>query len=266
MIDAAQSTGAGIVYADYDESGKEAKVLHPLCDYQPGSVRDDFDFGAMLLFSVSAARKARETYGLIPDVRFAGLYDLRLKVSIDSPVMHLPEALYSLPARAAGPAGEEQLFAYLDPRNVAAQKEMEQVFTDYLEKIGAYVPGSRLKRFDAGRAPFPVEASVIIPVRNRKETIAEAVASGLSQKTYFPFQRDSRGQPLYGRDDLNPPRPRRAESRRSITSFPHRPASPSAVVGTRRFGAVLRPLCGAARFRRPLPDPPCPEADSRYPP
>ena len=187
MIGAAQSTGSGIVYSDYHESDKKTQVLRPLCDYQPGSVRDDFDFGAMLLFSVSAARTVRETYGLVPDVRFAGLYDLRLKVSIDSPVMHLPEALYSLPARAAGPAAQEQLFAYLDPRHIAAQKEMEQVFTDYLKKIGAYVPGSRLKRFDAGRMPFPVEASVIIPVRNRKETIAEAVASSLSQKTAFPF-------------------------------------------------------------------------------
>ena len=187
MMGAAHATGAGMVYSDYYESGKEPHVLHPLCDYQPGSVRDDFDFGTMLLFSVSAARKARETHGLVPDVGFAGLYDLRLKVSIDSPVMHLPEALYSLPPRAEGIAGEERLFHYLDPRNVTAQKEMEQVFTDYLRKIGAYLPGSRLKRFDAGRTSFPVEASVIIPVRNRKETIAEAVASGLSQKTSFPF-------------------------------------------------------------------------------
>ncbi len=187
MIDAAESTGSGIVYSDYHESDKNTRVLHPLCDYGPGSVRDDFDFGAMLLFSLSAARNVRETYGLIPDVRFAGLYDLRLKVSIDSPVTHLPEALYSLPARAAGPVAGERLFAYLDGRNKDAQKEMEYVFTDYLRKIGAYVPGSRLRRFDAGRMPFPVEASVVIPVRNRKETIAEAVASSLSQETAFPF-------------------------------------------------------------------------------
>jgi len=32
-----------------------------------------------------------------------------------------------------------------------------------------------------------VEASVIVPVRNRKETIAEAVKSALSQETDFPF-------------------------------------------------------------------------------
>ncbi len=187
MVDAAQSTRSGMVYSDYYEGEKEARVPHPLCDYQQGSVRDDFDFGAMLLFSASAAREARETYGLVPDVRFAGLYDLRLKVSIDSPVMHLPEALCTCPARVVGPAAQEPLFAYLDPRSEAVQKEMEQVFTDYLGKINAYVPGSRLKRIDAGQTPFPVEASVIIPVLNRKETIAEAVASGLSQETTFPF-------------------------------------------------------------------------------
>jgi glycosyltransferase involved in cell wall biosynthesis len=120
-------------------------------------------------------------------VRFAGLYDLRLKVSIDSPITHLREALYSFRERRVGPAAGEQLFAYLDARNRTAQKEMEQVFTDYLKKIGAYVPTSSLKRFDAGRMPFPVEASVVIPVRNRKETITEAVATSLSQKTDFPF-------------------------------------------------------------------------------
>jgi hypothetical protein len=187
MIDAARSAEAGMLYADYYETGKRTKVLHPLCAYQPGSVRDDFDFGAMLLFSVSAARKARRTYGPVQELRFAGLYDLRLKVSIDWPVAHLPEALYSFPARPVGPAAEEERFAYLDPRNEAVQKEMEQVFTDYLRRIGAYVPNSRSKRFDARGMPFPVEASVIIPVRNRKETIADAAASSLSQKTGFPF-------------------------------------------------------------------------------
>jgi glycosyltransferase involved in cell wall biosynthesis len=35
--------------------------------------------------------------------------------------------------------------------------------------------------------PFPVEASVVIPVRNRKETIAGAVQSALAQRTKSPF-------------------------------------------------------------------------------
>jgi hypothetical protein len=187
MIEVARSAEAGMLYSDYYATGESAKVLHPLCAYQPGSVRDDFDFGAMLLFSVSAARKARQKYGLVQGARFAGLYDLRLKVSIDRPVAHLPEALYSFTARPVGPAADLEHFAYLDIRNEAVQKEMEQVFTDYLKIIDAYVPGSGLRPFDAGRMSFPVEASVIIPVRDRKETIADAAASGLSQETDFPF-------------------------------------------------------------------------------
>ncbi len=41
----------------------------------------------MILFSVPAIRKALKKYGVIPGVKFAGLYDLRLKVSIDHPCL-----------------------------------------------------------------------------------------------------------------------------------------------------------------------------------
>ena len=74
---------------------KHGKTLHPLNDYQLGSVRDDFDFGAMVFFSVPSLREALKKYGPIPGVRFAGLYDLRLKVSIDHSIHHLQEPLYS---------------------------------------------------------------------------------------------------------------------------------------------------------------------------
>jgi glycosyltransferase involved in cell wall biosynthesis len=81
----------------------------------------------------------------------------------------------------------EKLFAYLDPQNRAVQKEMETVFTDYLKKIEAYLPPHQLREVEQRHKPFPVEASVIIPVRNRKETIGQAVKSALSQQTDFPF-------------------------------------------------------------------------------
>jgi hypothetical protein len=180
------STKAGLAYSDYYDESKLGKVLHPLCDYQPGSVRDDFDFGAMMSFSVVAARKALKKYGAIRDVTFAGLYDLRLKVSIDHPVYHLQEPLYSI-IETVEASMSDKIFAYVDPRNEAAQKEMEIVFTDYLKKIGAYLPPYRLRQVEQTPDSFPVEASVIIPVLNRKETIAQAVKSALSQKTDFPF-------------------------------------------------------------------------------
>jgi glycosyltransferase involved in cell wall biosynthesis len=64
---------------------------------------------------------------------------------------------------------------------------MEAVFTEYLRKIGAYLPPHHFKEIEETTKSFPVEASVIIPVLNRKETIAEAVKSALPQETDFPF-------------------------------------------------------------------------------
>lgn len=189
MIGRAQSAKAGLVYSDYYDESEGRKVLHPLTDYQLGSVRDDFDFGAMCLYSLSGVRKSLKKYGPTTDVKFAGLYDLRLKVSIDHPVLHLRNPLYSV-VRNEGTVNElplqNKIFDYVDLRNRAAQREMEFVFTDYLKRIGAYIPTDRLK--GAGKiGNFDTEASIIIPVRNRKGTIAEAVESALSQKTDFPF-------------------------------------------------------------------------------
>ncbi len=194
FLEKAVSTKAGMIYSDYYDESKHGKTLHSLCDYYPGSVRDDFDFGAMIFFSVAAVRRALKKYGSIPAVRFAGLYDLRLKVSIDHPIYHLQEPLYSViwtDERDGGATQElplqEKIFAYVDPRNEAVQKEMEIVFTDYLRKIGAYLPSGRLKDFEEGEKKHPVEASVVIPVLNRRETITQAVKSALSQETDFPF-------------------------------------------------------------------------------
>ena len=186
ILGVAESTKAGLVYSDFYDGSEQRKTFHPLSDYQPGSVRDNFDFGAMILFSVPAVRRVLKKYGVIPGVKSAGLYDLRLKVSIDHSVVHLQEPLYSM-IEMAEPSGKEKLFAYVDPRNEGVQKEMEAVFTDYLKRIGAYLPPHYFREVEQGPTSFPVEASVVIPVRNRKETIAEAVKSALSQQTDFPF-------------------------------------------------------------------------------
>lgn len=186
ILKVAGTTQAGLIYTDFYDVAGRSRVPHPLNDYQLGSVRDDFDFGATMVFSVSALRKALTTYGPIPSVKHAGLYDLRLKVSIDHPVHHLGEPLYSV-METDNSVGTEGIFAYVDPRNVDSQKEMEVIFADYLKKIGAYVPSCRLKAVDRTTQPFPVETSVIIPVRNRKRTVADAVQSALSQETDFPF-------------------------------------------------------------------------------
>jgi hypothetical protein len=186
LLEMAESSKAGLVYSDFYDEDESGKTLHPLNDYQPGSVRDDFDFGAMILFSMSAIHKALKKFGDIAEVKSTGLYDLRLKVSIDHSVYHLQEPLYTV-VKTNAPSGGEKIFAYVDPQNRAAQKEMEAVFTNYLKKIGAYLPPHQLREVEQRPKSFPVETSVITPVRNRKETIAEAVKSALSQQTDFSF-------------------------------------------------------------------------------
>ena len=186
ILGVAESTKAGLVYADFYDEREAGKAFHPLNDYQLGSVRDDFDFGAMMLYSLPAVRKVLKKYGLMPGVKSAGLYDLRLKVAIDHSVHHLKEPLYTV-IGTDEPSGGEKLFAYVDPRNESVQQEMEAVFTDFLKRIGAYLPPDSFRGVEETSTTFPVEVSVVIPVRNRKETIAEAVKSALSQETDFPF-------------------------------------------------------------------------------
>jgi Glycosyl transferase family 2 len=165
--------GAGLVYSDSKD--------HPRIDYQRGSIRDNFDFGPVIAISVSAARKVWEG----GTTRWAGLYDLRLRLSEKFPVIRISEPLYASSTADARPSGERQ-FDYVDPKNRDYQIEMEEVATAYLRRIGAWLP-PEFSRVPSAADTFPVEASVIIPVRNRERTINDAVQSALSQVTDFPF-------------------------------------------------------------------------------
>lgn len=184
MLEAARSNGAGMVYGDFYEESGHNNAYHPLNGYQMGSVRDTFDFGPVQLFSIEAARMGRKAYAPSIPVHFAGLYDLRLRASLDHVIHHLQEPLCCLHQDGTE---RESMFAYVDPKNVSVQKEMEAIFTDYLKGIGAYLPSRLLGTCDRSLDVFPVEASVIIPVRNRMGTIKEAVESALSQETDFAF-------------------------------------------------------------------------------
>jgi hypothetical protein len=186
LLRKSESTEAGMVYSDFYDRENFEKILHPLNDYQWGSVRDDFNFGAMILFSIHAIRETLRKYTLIPNIKFGGLYDLRLKVLIHQSVYHIKEPLYTV-IETTEPQNYEKIFMYVDSRNEAYQKEMEIVFTNYLRKIEAYLPGSSLREVEQTTGSFPFEASVIIPVRNRNKTITEAVKSALAQETDFPF-------------------------------------------------------------------------------
>ena len=185
FLSTAEETNAGIVYSDYYDIRNGERHEHPVNDYQIGSIRDSFDFGPVMFFSVSAIRTALKKYGAMPKEGRAGLYDLRLKISVDRRIFHIREYLYAKKDTEIRQTGEKQ-FDYVDARFHAIQKEMEIAETKHLKNIGAYLQ-PKFKPVPSAGMEFPVEASIIIPVRNRVKTIAEAVNSGLNQQTDFLF-------------------------------------------------------------------------------
>jgi len=174
-------TGAGMAYSDSYTVGIGKRSSHPVNEYQFGSIRDNFDFGMFQMYSTNAIRSALKKHGALADVRHAALYDLRLKVSVDHQLFHVQEYLYSVIESDTRKSGEKQ-FDYVDPRNREVQREMERVATDHLKRINAYL-SPEFKRLPKSSGTFPVEASIVIPVRNRERTIADAVNSALTQKT-----------------------------------------------------------------------------------
>ncbi|NMB81645.1 MAG: glycosyltransferase family 2 protein, partial [Ignavibacteria bacterium] len=77
-------------------------------------------------------------------------------------------------------------FDYVDPKNRAVQIEMEEAVTEHLRSISAYIKPDQ-KIIDYNETEFNYTASIIIPVKNREKTIADALNSAVNQKTDFPF-------------------------------------------------------------------------------
>src|SRR5689334_15463739 len=170
MTEVLHESGAGLVYAD--------AVGHPRIDYQAGSIRDNFDFGPVIAVREEAFQQ-RENY------RWGTIYDLRLRISEKWPIVRIPEPLYSASVADGRPTGQKQ-FDYVDPKNRSFQLEMEQIATEYLKRIGAYLE-PEFHPVQLSSEKFPVRASVVIPIRNRERTILDAVQSVLGQKTDFDF-------------------------------------------------------------------------------
>mgnify|MGYP001081504378 CR=1 FL=1 len=128
MVHVMEDTDAGMLYADHYQISADGKRSEaPVIDYQMGSLRDDFDFGSVLLIRTSALKEAAAR--MTSYYQAAGFYDLRLKLAEKVSFVHVNEYLYSeveLDNRKTG----EKLFDYVDPRNRASQIEMEQACTD----------------------------------------------------------------------------------------------------------------------------------------
>ena len=200
MIQCASGTDAAMVYGDRyeerrvfkeergerkEESAEIIRVPHPVIDYQLGSVRDDFDFGSLLLIRSSLLHQFAQE---MPDngYQYAGLYALRLYLSRHGSLFHLNEYLYTEEESDLRASGVKQ-FDYVNPANREVQIEMEKAVTVHLKAIGALVDTNNYMKPDFNEQEFVYEASVVIPVFNREKTIADAVRSALEQKTSFPY-------------------------------------------------------------------------------
>lgn len=183
MVRAAEESGAGMVYADHYLLREGQLLPNPVIDCQPGSLRDDFNFGSLLLYRKEAFLEA--VAAMDARYHYAALYDLRLRVSQKYLLFRIPEYLYTEAETDSRKSGEKQ-FDYVDPKNRKVQLEMEAACTSHLKAIGGWLsPVTR--RIDLDAPGFPCEASVIIPVRNRAQTIEDAVRSVIGQEAPFRF-------------------------------------------------------------------------------
>ena len=180
MIVVAQDAGVVMLYSDYLTAGQRCACI----DYQEGSLRDDFDFGPLVLLSIPALVSAVRS---LPAYQYAAWYSLRLALaSPQGPLpFHLNEYLYSYMAMSGS---HQSQFDYVDPRNRAVQIEYEQALTQWLCHHHLLVDHRQLLPATplVSRLDHPL-ASVVIPVFNRVGTIADAVRSALRQQTSFAF-------------------------------------------------------------------------------
>ena len=181
----AEDGGGIFYYSDRYDIADGTQRLHPTSDYQEGSLRDDFDFGGLVLLRTEALRAFIKAGGHLR-LHHAARYALRLFLSRHGQLCHIREPLYAEELTDRRTSGTKQ-FDYVNPANQAVQAEMERVCTAHLKAIGAWLAPDEVDEPDLNAVPFGLEASVVIPVRNRARTIAEAVRSALGQQADFGF-------------------------------------------------------------------------------
>ncbi len=175
MEQVARDCNALAVYGNYEVNG----AVQPLIELQSGSLRDDFDFGPVMLVSSAFLREFAAT---VEDLEFSAFYALWL--AMHGRIAFVGETVSRVEPLPAGPQAGEAQFNYVDPRNRQVQIEREEVFTRFLMDAEAFVkPGEQVSH----EGDFPVEASVVIPVRNRVKTVGDAIRSALEQSADFDF-------------------------------------------------------------------------------
>lgn len=187
LTQVATEIDATLTYSYFREKNEDGSILlHPVNDYQPGSLRNDFDFGPLVMLNAADVLSATEDF--TPEdseMLDGGWYAMRLQLTLGKMMAMIPEYLYTAKRVDYRKSGQKQ-HDYVNPSNRENQIQMEKVFTAHLRAIGGMLPPAS-EDVDYDAESFPVEASVIIPVKNRVRTVMDAVNSALSQKCDFDF-------------------------------------------------------------------------------
>lgn len=144
LTEVASDIDATITYSYYRDRLPDGTTrLHPVIDYQPGSIRDDFDFGPVVLLNAADVLASTEDFTAEESAYLdGGWYALRLRVTMGRMLAMIPEPLYTVEQTDTRKSGEKQ-HDYVRPDNRAYQIEMEKVCTEHLRDIDALVSQNR---------------------------------------------------------------------------------------------------------------------------
>ena len=171
---------ASMAYGHYRKSVEGELVDAPAIECLEGALRNDFDFGPVMLFRTSALKRylAMEHENYV----YAGFYQLRLALERVGKIFRF-DGYLSVEHESDNRKSGEKQFDYVNPAQRSVQVEMERACTAHLKAVGAWLPPCKYNGIDLSIGVFPVEASVVIPVLNRESTIADAIESVLAQET-----------------------------------------------------------------------------------
>ena len=167
----------GMIYADYEREDDNIKEIH-LLKHHWGRLRDNQDYG----FVYFIKREALQGIDF-PDVsiHYNTLYDLRLKLSEKYELIHIANRFYGSLYTVSVSTNEHNVFDYL-LSGKDQQLEAEQILTDHLKRIGAYLASDAHYTVRPGlKKNYMLKASVIIPVYNRPIFIQYAIESVQAQ-------------------------------------------------------------------------------------
>ena len=131
MINVMQDTDTDMLYSDYRKIKDGKNIANPTIDVQQGSVRNDFDFGPVILFKTESLMDILSK--LSPDICYAYFYSVVLEFIYKGSIFHLNEFMYNETELSTGD-NEEKHFAYQKETELVKQKEYEYVFTQYLDR------------------------------------------------------------------------------------------------------------------------------------